>query len=155
MGIFGVASRERFANSPARMETTLILLKPDCVKKGLCGEVLGRFEKAGFKLRGCKCFEMTDALVEEHYAHLLDKPFFGELKTFMQSTPVVALALSTDNAVEKARELMGPTDSKKAAPGTIRGDLGEDVMLNIVHGSDSVENAGIELKRFFADGELV
>ncbi len=136
------------------METTLILLKPDAVQRNLCGEVIQRFEKTGFKIRGCKMFTITDAMVEEHYAHLLDKPFFGELKSFMQSSPVVAVAFSAENAVERARELMGPTDSTKAAPGTIRGDLGKDVMFNIVHGSDSLENAQIELKRFFAADEL-
>jgi len=136
------------------METTLLLLKPDCVKKGLCGDVLNRFEKAGFKIGGCKMFKISDEVVKEHYAHLLDKPFFGELKDFMQSSPVIALALQAENAVDRARDLMGPTDSKKAAPGTVRGDLGEDVMFNIVHGSDSQENAQIELKRFFNDDEL-
>jgi len=136
------------------METTLLLLKPDCVKKGLCGEVLARLEKAGFSLCGCKMFAMTDDLVKAHYAHLLDKPFYGELRDFMQSSPVVALALAGENAVERARDLMGPTDSKKAAKGTIRGDFGENVMANIVHGSDSIENAEAELVRFFAPGEL-
>lgn len=136
------------------METTLILIKPDAVKRSLAGEVISRFEKAGFRIRGCKMFRIDDAIVADHYAHLLDKPFFGDLKAFMQSSPIIAVALEAENAVDRARELMGPTDSKKAAPGTIRGDLGEDVMFNIVHGSDSLENAAIELKRFFNDGEL-
>lgn len=136
------------------METTLLLLKPDSVKKGLCGDVLNRFEKDGFKIRGCKMFKISDETVQEHYAHLLDKPFFSELKDFMQSSPVIALALTADNAIERARALMGPTDSKKADPGTVRGDLGEDVMFNIVHGSDSQENAELELKRFFHQDEL-
>ncbi len=136
------------------MQTTLILLKPDCVATGRVGEVIRRFEEAGFQIRGAKMFSLTKALLEEHYAHLLDKPFFPEIAEFMQSTPVIALALSGENAVERIRALIGPTDSKKAAKGTIRGDFGVDVMVNIAHASDSEENAAIELKRFFAPGEI-
>ena len=136
------------------MQTTLILLKPDCVKGGHCGEVLGRFEKAGFQIAGCKMFAVSNALLEEHYAHIAQKPFFPEVVAFMQSSPVIALALRGDNAIERVRDLLGPTDSKKAAPGTIRGDLGQDVMVNVVHASDSLESAAVELKRFFLDSEL-
>ncbi len=136
------------------MQTTLILLKPDCVKGGHIGEVIGRFERAGFQIAGCKMLFATDALLNEHYAHIAAKPFFPEVVTFMQSSPVIALAIRGDNVVEKVRDLLGPTDSKKAAPGTIRGDLGRDVMINVVHASDSLENAAIELKRFFLDSEL-
>lgn len=136
------------------MQTTLILLKPDCVVGHKVGEVIKRFEGAGFQIRGCKMFSLSKTLLEEHYAHLLDKPFFPEIANFMQSTPVIALALAGDNAVERIRGLIGPTDSKKADKGTIRGDFGVDVMVNIAHASDSAENAEIELKRFFAPGEL-
>ena len=136
------------------METTLVLLKPDCVAGRKVGEVTKRFEEAGFQIRGLKMFRLDAALLQEHYAHLLGKPFFPELEVFMQSTPVVAAALAGDNAVERVRAIIGPTDSKKAEKGTVRGDFGVDVMVNIVHASDSNENAALELKRFFAPGEL-
>lgn len=136
------------------METTLILLKPDCVTKGHCGEILQRFEKAGFRIRGCKMMQLSKDILHEHYAHIASKPFFPEVEEFMQSSPVIAIALAADNAVEKVRALTGPTDSKKAAKGTIRGDFGVDVMVNVVHASDSLETAKVELARFFAPTEL-
>jgi nucleoside-diphosphate kinase len=136
------------------MATTLILLKPDCITKGHCGEVLQRFEKAGFRIRGCKMMRLGNELLREHYAHIASKPFFPEVETFMQSSPVIAMALEADGVIEKVRALAGPTDSKKAAPGTIRGDFGVDVMINIVHASDSLETARVELTRFFQPGEL-
>ena len=136
------------------METTLTLLKPDCITQGHCGDVLQRFEKAGFRIRGCKMFKMENALLREHYAHIAAKPFFPEMEAFMQSSPVIAIALEADGAIEKVRELLGPTDSKKAAQGTIRGDWGVDVMVNIAHASDSPEAAKVELARFFQPGEL-
>ena len=136
------------------METSLILLKPDCITKGHCGDVLQRFEKAGFRIRGCKMLRLDRKLLLEHYAHIAQKPFFPEVEEFMQSSPVIAVALAADNVVEKVRELLGPTDSKKAAKGTIRGDFGVDVMVNVVHASDSLTTAEVELKRFFQPGEL-
>lgn len=136
------------------MQTTLVLLKPDCVTGHKVGEVLRRFEAAGFQIRGLKMFKASTEVLNEHYAHLLDKPFFPEILGFMQSAPVVAVALEADDAVAKMRTLIGPTDSKKADKGTIRGDFGVDVMVNVVHASDSEENAGIELKRFFQPGEI-
>lgn len=136
------------------METTLILLKPDCITKRHCGEVLQRFEKAGFRIRGCKMMRLDQKLLLEHYAHIAQKPFFPEVEEFMQSTPVIAMALQAEGVIEKVRELLGPTDSKKAAPGTIRGDFGVDVMVNVVHASDSLETAQVELKRFFSGDEL-
>lgn len=136
------------------METTLILLKPDCLTKGHCGDVLQRFEKAGFRICGCKMMRLSDELLREHYAHIAAKPFFPEVVTFMQSSPVIALALQADGVIEKVRTLVGATDSKKAAPGSIRGDFGVDVMVNVVHASDSLETARVELARFFQPGEL-
>ena len=136
------------------MEKTLVLLKPDTIRKGLCGEVLQRFEKAGFKILGCKMIQLEEALLKEHYSHLLELPFFPEIQEFMQSTPVIALALAKENAVADMRDLLGPTDSTKAPKGTLRGDLGETVMLNVAHASDSQENATIELKRFFKSEEV-
>lgn len=135
-------------------QTTLILLKPDCIEKGHCGDVLKRFEGEGFKIRGIKMFRADDDLLKEHYAHIADKPFFPALAEFMQQSPVIAAALEGDNAVDRVRDLLGPTDSTKAAPGTIRGDYGVDVQINVVHASDSPENAEIELKRFFDAGEI-
>lgn len=136
------------------LETTLILFKPDAVSKQLVGQVLARFESARLKIRGLKMLQFGDALLREHYAHIAAKPFFPEVQEFMQQTPVVALALEGENAVAQVRELLGPTDSKKAAKGTIRGDLGVDVMVNICHASDSPEAAAAELKRFFREEEL-
>lgn len=135
-------------------QTTLILLKTDAVEKKLCGEVIGRFENQGFTLRGIKMLEMSDAILREHYAHIADKPFFPEVVEFMQKTPVVALALAGENVITKVRDLLGPTDSTKADPGTIRGDFGVDMMVNVCHASDSEESAQAELARFFKDGEL-
>jgi nucleoside-diphosphate kinase len=136
------------------MQTTLMLLKPDCVTGRKVGEVIKRFEDEGFQIRGCKMFHATPSLLRNHYAHIADKPFFPELETFMQSSPIIALAVAGPKAIERVRELVGPTDSRKAEKGTIRGDFGIDVMVNIVHASDSAENAAIELDRFFAPGEI-
>ena len=135
-------------------ETSLILLKPDTVTKGLCGEVLKRFEGAGFKIRGLKMMQLTDEILVEHYSHIADKPFFPDVATFMKSSPVVALALSGENVVAAVRDMLGPTDSRKADKGTIRGDLGVDNMINVCHASDGLEAAAVALKRFFKDGEI-
>ena len=136
------------------LETTLILFKPDAVGKKIVGQVLARFESAGLKILGIKMLRFDDALLREHYSHIAHKPFFPEVQEFMQRTPVVALALEGDDAIRRVRDVLGPTDSKKAAKGTVRGDLGEDVMVNVCHASDSAETAAAELKRFFHDGEL-
>jgi nucleoside-diphosphate kinase len=135
-------------------ETTLVLLKPDCLAARHCGEVITRFEAAGLKIVGCKMVLLADQTLDEHYAHVSDRPFYPQLKSFMQTSPVIALALSGENAVVRIRDLMGPTDSRKAAKGTIRGDFGKDAMFNIVHGSDSPENAVAELHRFFTPDQL-
>jgi len=137
------------------VESTLILFKPDAISKQLVGKVLSRFEEAGMKVRGLKMFSCSDALLKEHYAHIADKPFFPEVMAFMQQTPVIALALAGENVVSRVRDLLGPTDSTKAAPGTIRGDFGVDMMVNVCHASDSKESAAVELRRFFKEGELV
>ena len=137
------------------MEKTVVLLKPDCFTKNLVGEVIGRFEKAGLAIKACKLMNLSTDLLKEHYAHLANLPFFPEIVEFMQSSPVVALALEGDNAIAQVRDLIGPTDSTIAAKGTIRGDLGEDKMRNIAHASDAPETAAVELKRFFAEGEIL
>lgn len=135
-------------------ETTLILFKPDCITKGLTGEVLQRFESAGFRVRGLKMIQLSDEILKEHYAHVADRPFFPEIVKFMQSSPVVALALGGENVISRVRDLLGPTDSKKAPTGTIRGDFGTDMMVNMCHASDSPESAADEVKRFFKDTEV-
>lgn len=135
-------------------ETSLLLLKPDCIAKNLSGEVLHRLLAQGFRIRGIKMIQLTDELLKDHYSHIADKPFFPSVADFMKSQPVIALALAGDNVIAKVRDLLGPTDSKAAPKGTIRGDYGEDKMTNICHASDSPEAAAIELKRFFKDGEV-
>ena len=135
-------------------ETTLILFKPDCVQKGLIGTVLQRFESAGFRVHGLKMMHLSTETLTEHYSHVADKPFFPEIVTFMQSSPVVALALGGENVIARVRDLLGPTDSKKAAPGTIRGDFGTDMMTNVCHASDGPEAAATEVQRFFGKGEV-
>ena len=136
------------------MQKTLILLKPDCMEKKHAGAVLARFEHAGFEIIGCKMLRLTPTLLREHYAHVADKPFYPEIEAFMRSRPVIALALRGNNAVAHVRDLLGPTDSRKAAKGTIRGDFGTEMMRNVVHASDSEANAQLELARFFQPAEL-
>ena len=135
-------------------ETTLILLKPDCVTKMLCGDVIKRFEAEGFKIRGAKMMELSNDLLNEHYAHIADKPFFPDVVKFMTSSPVIAIALQGEDVILRVRDLLGPTDSTKADPGTIRGDLGVNTQNNVCHASDSPESAVVELARFFSEGEI-
>ena len=137
------------------MEKTVVLLKPDCVQKGLMGEVLKRFEAQGFRVVGCKMMQLDDAILKDHYYHLIELPFFPEILGFMQSSPIMALALEGEGIIQKVRDFIGPTDSTKAEKGTVRGDLGEDKMRNVVHASDSIESAQAELSRFFRPGELL
>ncbi len=136
------------------MEKTLIILKPDAFEKRKIGATIDRFEQAGFNIIGAKMIQLDEAKLREHYAHIADKPFFPEIAEFMGSRPVVVLALQGDGIIDRVRLLVGPTNSKVAPAGTIRGDWGSDVMRNIVHASDSPEAADAELKRFFKDGEV-
>ena len=136
------------------MQKTFIIFKPDCMEKRVVGTVLSRFEAAGFDVIGCKMGRLSPAILREHYAHVASKPFYPEIENFMNSRPVIMMALRGENIVQRVRDLLGPTDSKKAAKGTIRGDLGTDMMRNIVHASYSVENAQAELNRFFKPEEL-
>ena len=135
-------------------ETTLVLFKTDCVQNKLVGEILNRFEKEQFTIRGMKMIELSTELLEEHYSHVADRPFFPEIVNFMQASPVIALALEGDDAVSIVRELLGPTNSDEAEKGTIRGDFGVGTMKNVCHASDSVESAETELNRFFNQNEL-
>ncbi len=136
------------------MSTTLILFKPDAVEKNLVGEVLGRYQKEGFVIRGMKMMQLTPELLAEHYAHITDRPFYPRLIQFMTSAPVIALALEGDNVIERVREILGATDSPQAEEGTIRREFGINSMFNICHASDSPEAAEVELKRFFSEDEI-
>jgi len=137
------------------MQRSLILLKPDCVKKSLVGEVISRFEGAGFSIIASKVVQLDDALLLEHYSHVADLPFFPEIAEFMSSCPVIALVLEGDEVIQGVRDLIGPTDSTIAPKGTIRGDLGTDRMKNMVHASDSPESALAEINRFFDADQIV
>ncbi len=131
------------------MERTYIMTKPDAYKRGLVGEVITRIEKKNFKITDMKMMNLAEDLVKEHYAHIADKPFFPEILEYMTSGPVVGMIVEGDGVVESIRKLMGPTNSLEAPAGTIRGDLANDKGENLIHGSDSVEAAEIEIKRFF------
>ena len=136
------------------MQKTFVIFKPDCMAQRHVGNVLARFEAAGFDVIGCKMTRLDPALLREHYAHVADKPFYPEIEKFMSSRPVIMMALQGKDIVQRVRDLLGPTDSRKAAKGTIRGDFGTEMMKNVVHASDSVDNAKAELARFFRPEEL-
>ena len=136
-------------------ETTLVLLKPDAVRRRLVAELIGRFERRGFRIRGLKQLVLERSVAEEHYAEHSERPFFGELVDFITSGPLVALALEGPSAIATVRTMMGATDPLDSAPGTIRGDYALVLSENIVHGSDSPESAARELPLYFADAELL
>lgn len=136
------------------METTLVIIKPSAIQRELIGQIVNRFEKKGFVIAGMKMMQLTEDLLREHYAHLVDRPFFPSLLRSMMATPVVVMAIKGVNAVEVVRGMTGATNSRKAVPGTIRGDYGMSGQENIVHASDSPENAAIELTRFFRPEEI-
>ncbi len=131
------------------IEQTLSMIKPDGVARGLIGEVLGRFERAGLKIRAMKMLHLSKAQAQQFYAVHQERPFYDSLTSFMSSGPIVALILEGDNAIQKNRDLMGATDYRKAAAGTIRADFAKEIEANIVHGSDSPENAATEIAFFF------
>lgn len=135
-------------------EKTLIIMKPDTLQRNLLGEVIHRFERKGLKIIGMKMIQLEDAILEEHYCHHKDKPFFAEIKRYMQSSPVVILVLSGINAVSTTRIIVGPTKGYEASAGSIRGDFSMSMQSNLVHASDSIETAEEEVKRFFKDDEL-
>ena len=137
------------------MQRSLILLKPDCIQKSIIGQVISRFEGAGYSIIGSKIVQLDDALLNEHYAHVADLPFFPEIAEFMSSLPVMALVLEGENVIQGVRDLIGPTDSTVAPKGTIRGDLGTDRMKNVVHSSDSPESALAEINRFFEADQII
>ena len=131
------------------VESTLLIVKPDGVRRALVGEVLRRVETKGLRIAELKMMTIDRSMAEEHYGEHREKPFFGELVDFITGGPVVVARLEGENAIEVWRTLMGPTDPVKAPPGTIRGDLGLIITENIVHGSDSPVSAERELKLFF------
>lgn len=136
------------------MERTLIILKPCAIQRGLIGEIVSRFEKKGLFLVGMKMIWLTDEILVEHYSHLKDEPFFQSLKESMGSCPVIVCCWEGIDAVKVVRKIIGLTSGRESLPGTIRGDYSVSVQENVVHAADSLENAAIELKRFFDDKEL-
>jgi len=136
------------------MEQTLSIIKPDAVKKGVIGKIIDRFESNSLKIAAMKKVELSQKDAENFYAVHAQRPFFGELVKFMTSGPVVVMVLEGENAVAKNRELMGATNPKEANPGTIRADFADSIDANAVHGSDSLENAKIEINFFFAKREI-
>lgn len=136
------------------MERTLVLIKPDAFQRDLIGEIIKRLEVKGLKLVGMKMMRLSDDLLNEHYSHLLQLPFFPEIKAFMRTTPVIACCWEGVDAVETVRLLCGVTKARTAAPGTIRGDLAMSIQANLVHASDSLDTAKVEVPRFFSSDEL-
>jgi len=137
------------------MERTLSIIKPDAVAKGVIGKILDRFESNGLRIAATKKLQLSKADAEAFYAVHSERPFFGELVEFMISGPVVVTVLEGENAMAKNRDLMGATNPKEAEAGTIRADFADSIDANAVHGSDSVENAEIEINFFFAQREIV
>lgn len=137
------------------MERTFLMVKPDGVQRNLVGEIVSRFEDKGFQLVGGKLMQISQELAEQHYGEHKERPFFGELVDFITSGPVFAMVWEGENVISTARLMMGATNPKESAPGTIRGDFAVTVSKNIIHGSDSPESASREINLFFKEEELV
>ena len=136
------------------MERTLVILKPSAVQRGLIGEVITRFERKGLKLVAIKMIQLTDEILAEHYAHLIDRPFFPRIVAAMKASPVIVCCWEGIDCVQVVRSMTGATNGRNAVAGTIRGDYSVSGQENIVHTSDSVENAKIELNRFFVESDF-
>ncbi len=136
------------------MERSLVLIKPDGTQRGLTGAIIARLEEKGLKLIALKMLHMDKRLAQQHYAVHKDKPFFSGLVNYITSAPIVAAVFEGEQAVERIRKIMGPTDPKKAEKGTIRGDFGLDIEHNTIHGSDAVSTAEKEIKLFFTAKEI-
>ena len=136
------------------METTLVLLKPDCVQRRLMGEIIGRFERKGLNIVGMRMLHVTPELSREHYAEHVEKPFYKNLEAFITSSPIVALAVEGLEAIRVVRDMLGATNGLKAAPGTIRGDYSSSRQMNLVHASDSPESATRELALYFPGNSI-
>ena len=137
------------------MERTYLMVKPDGVQRGICGEIVSRFEKKGLKLVAMKLMVIPKEVAENHYGEHKDKPFFPSLISYITSGPVLAMVWEGESAVSVCRNMMGKTNPQESAPGTIRGDFGMQTGMNIIHGSDSVESAEREISIFFKPEELV
>ena len=137
------------------MERTLVLIKPDAVQRGLIGEITSRLENKGLKISGMKLMKVSEELAGRHYGEHVGKPFFDDLVNFITSSPIVALAIDGDNAVAVVRNVMGATNPQDAANGSIRGDLGLAIGMNLIHGSDSPTSSERELALFFDESELL
>ncbi|WP_088044146.1 nucleoside-diphosphate kinase [Bacillus sp. EAC] len=137
------------------MERTYLMVKPDGVQRNLIGEIVSRFEKKGFQLVGAKLMQVSKEQAETHYAEHKERPFFGELVDFITSSPVFAMVWEGENVIATARQMMGATNPKDSAPGTIRGEFAATVGKNIIHGSDSPASAEREIGIFFNENELV
>jgi len=137
------------------MEKTFLMVKPDGVQRNLVGEIVARFERKGFQLVGAKLMSLSNVLAEEHYGEHKERPFFRDLVAFITSGPVFAMVWQGENVIASARQMMGSTNPKDAAPGTIRGDFGLTVRKNVIHGSDSSASAEREIGLFFNESELV
>ena len=131
-------------------EQTYIMLKPDAVRRGLIGEIIGKIERKGYKIVNMKMFTLNEEKLREHYAHLVDRPFFPEVLEYMMSGPVVGMIVEGENVIKGMRNFMGPTKYLDAPAGTIRGDYSCNDRENLIHGSDAPETAEIEIKRFFS-----
>jgi nucleoside-diphosphate kinase len=136
-------------------ERTLVLVKPDGVQRGLIGEIVARFERKGMRVVAMRLLRMDMDMARKHYAEHVDKPFFGDLAAFITSGPLVAMVLEAPGAVAAVRQMMGVTAPAASAPGTIRGDLGLTIGMNLIHGSDSLERAGQEIALFFKPEEVI
>ena len=136
------------------MEQTFVILKPSTIERSLVGDVITRFQRKGLIISGIKMMQLSEDILREHYAHLVDRPFFPDILASMMRTPVIAMVLKGKDAVEVVRAMTGATNCRKAAPGTIRGDFGMSGQENIIHASDSPENARIEINRFFNSNEI-
>ncbi|MFH0713163.1 MAG: nucleoside-diphosphate kinase [Candidatus Micrarchaeota archaeon] len=136
------------------MQQTVVLFKPDAMQRGVCGKIYSRLEEKGLNLVAAKLIKLDDALLDIHYEHHKGKPFFPRLKDFMKSAPVLAMVWEGYDAVKVVRDLVGPTNGRAAPAGTIRGDFSISQACNLVHASDSVETAAVEIKRFFTVKEI-
>jgi len=136
------------------MEKTLVIIKPGAIQRGLIGEVVRRFEQKGLQICGLKMVQLTDELLAEHYAHIAEKSFFPRVKAAMKATPVIVLCLKGMDAVHVVHRLAGATNGREAAMGTMRGDYSMSVQWNIIHTSDSIKTADLELNRFFKEEEI-
>lgn len=138
----------------AQQEQTLVLIKPDGINRGIIGEIIHRFERKGLKIAALKMVKLNDKILEEHYFHHKNKPFFKDLKDFMQLSPTVIMILEGNHAVSIVRTMAGPTSGFSAPPGTIRGDYSSSISHNVVHASEDAKQAKIEIKRFFKSAEI-